>query len=335
MTAPFSDRFQRNVTYLRLSVTDRCNYRCTYCVPVDGVALGPSTALLSFEEIEILVAAMARVGVNRVRLTGGEPLSRRQLPLLISKLSTIEGVDEVLMTTNAHALETCVDELAGAGLAGVNISLDTIRPDRFRQITRGGNLERVLRGLRAAKRAGFGTVKINAVVILGFNDDEILELTRFAVDEGVVLRFIEFMPVGVDTVWHRNSWLPAAEIKRVLAREYTMAPGPHQPGIGPARYWRLHGKGMPPEGGVVGIIAAMSEGFCDSCNRVRLTAQGGLRVCLADDNEVDLRAVVRSGGGEPEILKAVQQALYRKNESHHFHEPGANGANKEMVKIGG
>lgn len=335
MTVPFSDRFQRKVTYLRLSVTDRCNYRCTYCVPIQGVSLGPSTDLLSFEEIELLVSAMAQVGVNRVRLTGGEPLSRRQLPLLISKLTAIEGVDEVLMTTNAHALESCVDALVDAGLNGVNISLDTIRPDRFRKITRGGDLERVLRGLRAAKRSGLASVKINSVVILGFNDDELLELTRFAVAEGVVLRFIEFMPVGVDTIWHRDSWLPASAIKQVLATEYTLEPVQHQAGRGPARYWRLSGNGMPPGGALVGIIAAMSEGFCDSCNRLRLTAQGGLRVCLADDNEVDLRAVIRSGGGKPEIMQTLREALFRKKESHHFCDTGATGAEKEMVKIGG
>ena len=321
---------------VRISVTDRCTFKCRYCVPDEEIPLLPREGILSFEEIcRFVVDCAVPLGLNRLRLTGGDPLVRRGLTGLVARLKGLRGVERIGLTTNADRLAPVALELKEAGLDGVNISLDTIRPERFRQITRGGDLDRVLRGLRAAKRAGLGSVKINSVVILGFNDDELLELTSFAAAEGVVLRFIEFMPIGVDTIWHRNSWLPASEIKRVLSTEYTLESEGRESGKGPARYWRVRGQGMPPEGGMVGIIAAMSEGFCDSCNRVRLTAQGGLRACLADDNEVDLRAVIRSGGGEEEILEAVREALSRKDESHHFCDGGTKVAEKEMVRIGG
>ena len=334
MASPFSDRFQRDVTYVRLSVTDRCNYGCTYCMPARRAAFGSSEELLSFEEIERLVSVLAKVGVNRVRLTGGEPLLRKQLPLLVSKLNGIDGIDEVLLTTNAHALENSVAELADAGLAGVNISLDTIRSDRFERITRGGSLERTLIGLRAARRI-LRSVKTNTVAIRGFNDDEIVDLVRFATDEGVVPRFIEFMPIGENTIWTKDAWVPAATIREILAGEFSLEADEHQRGAGPARYWSLRGNGMPHTGAVVGIIAALTERFCDTCNRIRVTAQGGMRVCLADDREVDLRALIRSRADDSEILDIVQQALSLKRESHELREKGAITACKQMVKIGG
>ncbi len=217
-TSPLIDRYDRQITYLRLSVTDRCNYRCVYCMPVEGISYMPQAELLTFEEIEDVVSALAAVGVQRVRVTGGEPLVRRDITNLIQRLGEIDGIDEVLMTTNAHLLERHAKAVVDAGLAGVNISLDSLRQDRFSQLTRGGDLSRAVDGLRAVKAAGIPSIKLNAVVIRGFNDDELGDLVRFSAAEGVVLRFIEFMPIGEETVWGDGACVPASEIRGRLAR---------------------------------------------------------------------------------------------------------------------
>jgi GTP 3',8-cyclase len=329
------DTFARRVTYLRLSVTDRCNYRCVYCMPAEGLEYLPHRELLTFEEIEAIVAALAKVGVRRVRVTGGEPLVRRDLPALIGRLARVEGIDEVLLTTNAHMLEQSATALVEAGLSGINISLDSLDPERFARLTRGGNLGRVLRGLAAIREAGLSRIKLNAVVIRGFNDDELLDLFRFSADEDVVLRFIEFMPIGADTVWGDDACVTAQEMREQLARHYDLVPEGHKLGKGPARYWRLFGEGLPAWGHPVGVISAVTECFCSDCNRIRLTALGGLRACLADDTEVSLRDVLRGGGSADDIVEAVVRALRLKKATHAFELDGDSVTVKQMVSIGG
>jgi cyclic pyranopterin phosphate synthase len=331
-----TDGFNRRVTYLRLSVTDRCNYRCVYCMPEHGITYVPHRELLTFEEIEQVVAALVQAGIRRVRVTGGEPLVRRDLPVLVERLAALAGIDEVVLTTNAHLLEVYAEELAAAGLAAINISLDSLRRERFARITRGGDVERVLRGVEAARRAGIPRVKLNAVVIRGFNEDEIEDLVRFSVEHDAVARFIEFMPIGEDTIWGRpNAVVPAAEMREALGRRWDLVAEGTKPGKGPAKYYRLFGEGMPSWGHPVGIIAAVTECFCADCNRIRLTAQGGLRACLADDREVNLRDILRAGGSQQDLIAAAQAALSGKLESHAFRLDGDNVTIKQMVSIGG
>lgn len=331
------DGFGRRISYLRLSVTDRCNFRCVYCMPEEGVPLEPSHRMLSFEEMERAVRALARLGVRRVRLTGGEPLVRRDLTQLVERLKAIEGLDELVMTTNGVLLPRYADELAQAGLDGVTVSLDSLRPERFARLTRRGSLEQVLAGIEAAQRAGLGPVKINAVIIRGFNDDEVLDLVSWSLERGCVMRLIEFMPIGAQTVWSElphGGCVPQAELLAVLGVRWRLQAQGMRQGAGPSRYWSLEGLSGQVEGRV-GIISAVTECFCDACNRIRLTPQGGLRACLADDRELSLRELIRAGASDAELAQAVQEALLGKRQSHRFDLEGGAVTRKQMVSIGG
>lgn len=328
------DQYQRQVTYLRLSVTDRCNFRCTYCMPADGIEPLPQNELLSFEEITEIVSVLAQTGIKRVRLTGGEPLVRRGLPTLVERLVQIDGLEEVLMTTNGQLLPKYAKDLANAGLTAVTISIDSLRPARFAEITRGADLSGVLSGLRAAQEAKIPTIKLNAVVIRGFNDDELLELTSFSIEHNVALRFIEFMPIG-NAPWAKRAFIPAAEIRSVLGKQYRMVEEGVHPQRGPAHYWRLLGGDAPSQGHQIGIIGAVSECFCSECNRARLTAQGGFRVCLADDREVSFREFLRSGASRDELIQAARTALDAKRDKRDFDLGDKNAAAAQMVRIGG
>ena len=329
-----SDGFERPVTYVRISVTDRCNFRCVYCTPPDGIDLEPRDQILTFEEIVAIVRALAEVGVRRARLTGGEPLVRGQLHRLIERLAQIENIEEVSLTTNAHLLERKVDGLFSAGLRRVNVSLDTLERSRFARITRGGNLDRVLSAIDCSVGAGLQT-KTNTVVIRQENCHEIIDITRYAIAHGFVARFIEFMPIGARTEWSTTRLVKADEIREILARHYRLEPCGREPGRGPAKYWRLFGDETPAEGARVGIIGAVSECFCESCNRIRLTSQGGLRPCLADDREVDLRSILRSGGSQEDLLYAIRNSLTRKRAAHPFLESHLRATRKQMASIGG
>ena len=328
------DGFQRQVTYLRLSVTDRCNFRCTYCMPTNGIQPLPQNDLLSFEEITEIVSVLAQAGINRVRVTGGEPLVRRGLPTLVERLVRIDGIDEVLMTTNGLLLSKYADDLAKAGLTAVTISLDSLRPARFAEITRGADLDGVLSGLRAAQEAKIPNIKLNAVIIRGFNHDELLELTSFSIANNVALRFIEFMPIG-NAPWAETAFMPAEEIRSELETRYQLKDEGVHPQHGPARYWRLSGGDAPNQGHQIGIIAAVSECFCSQCNRARLTAQGGFRVCLADEREVSFRELLRSGASEDDLVGAAQTALGGKQNKRDFGLGDKNAAAAQMVRIGG
>jgi cyclic pyranopterin phosphate synthase len=330
----------RRVTYLRLSLTDRCNYRCTYCMPEQGVALAAREEVLSFEEIERIVACFARVGVRRVRLTGGEPTVRKELVELVRRLARIPGIDELMLTTNGHVLAELARPLREAGLGRINVSLDSLRPDRFRSITRRGDLARDVAGIDAARAAGFRALKINVVALKGFNDDEVADLCRFAWQRGAVPRFIEVMPMAGGDLYLPGSLLPAAEIRARLLEAHPegsvlvpLAGAGTLPGAGPARYWRLD----LPAGevaGEVGIVSAMTEHFCDTCNRVRLSATGQLHTCLARDEAYDLKRALREQG-EDAVLGTVRAALAVKKEGHEFQLSGCGGPRKYMVSIGG
>ncbi|MDW8281883.1 MAG: GTP 3',8-cyclase MoaA [Myxococcales bacterium] len=334
---PLVDGLSRPISYLRVSLTDRCNYRCTYCMPPEGINPLPRSELLTFEEIVTVVAVLQQVGVRRVRLTGGEPTVRKDLVVLVSHLARL-GLDDLALSTNGERLAELAGPLRQAGLGRLNISLDTLDAARFAQVTRHGHLDRVLAGIEAARAAGFACIKLNTVAVAGFNDDELPAICRFAWARGLVPRFIEIMPMSGGALFYPGSLLPAARIRALLEEAF----GPGEPGVtyvpgaGPARYlqFRVEGKPVP-----VGIISAVTEPFCDTCNRVRLSATGQLHVCLAHDESTDLRTVLRSGLRDAELaaalLAAVRGAVAAKRAGHAFTRAGCGGPRKHMVSIGG
>ena len=327
-----TDRFERQVSYLRISLTDRCNYRCTYCMPEQGVDLVPKEQILTFEELERLATVFAGIGVRRLRLTGGEPTIRKNVVELVSRLSSIPGIDEVVMTSNGHRFPELAQPLLDAGLAGANISIDTIDPDRFRALTRRGDLDRVIAGIDAAIAAGM-KVKLNAVALAGENRHEVAALCEFAWNRGIVVRFIEHMPMSSGMVFVESNHLSAASIRARIARAFgddvELEP-PDDAVAGPARYFRLASTGRR-----FGIISAMTEHFCATCNRVRLSAVGELHTCLAYDDATNLRDLVRAGASDQEIRSAIDAAIQGKREGHAFEISGLGGPRKHMVSIGG
>jgi len=336
MTAQFLDTFARPINYLRVSVTDRCNLRCVYCMPAGGIPLLAHQDILSFEEIERIVRVAAGLGIYKIRLTGGEPLTRLGLPDLVRLLAAIPEIDDISMTTNGHLLPRYAEELAAAGLDRVNISLDSLRPDRFRTLTRIGELERAWQGVEAAEAAGLTPVKINAVVMRGFNDDEVVDFGRLTLDgQGPErhIRFIEVMPLGHNELWAKDGFVSMQEVRERIEAEL----GPLQQvgddapvvGNGPARYWRL-----PGALGTIGFISPVSQHFCANCNRLRLTADGRLRPCLLSDEEFDLRGPLRSGIDDAELKELLTRAVARKPARHHLKE-GERAVNREMAQIGG
>ena len=309
--APLVDRYGRHITYLRVSVTDRCDFRCVYCMGEDMTFL-PKRDVLSFEEIEQIVAAFVRRGVKRVRLTGGEPLVRRDILALTERLGGHlgHGLDELTFTTNGSQLRKYAAGLAAAGVRRLNVSLDTLDADRFAAITRRGRLADVLDGIAAAEQAGL-KLKINMVAMRGINDDEIEPMLRWAHGRGFGLTLIEGMPLGEVGLDRVDSYLPLRELREQLGQRFTLEPADHRTG-GPARYdW------VKETGGLLGFITPMSHNFCESCNRVRLTATGQLFMCLGQDDQVDLRGAIRDGG--PEALDAaLDRAMLLKPKGHDF-----------------
>ena len=345
------DRSARRVRYLRVSLTDRCNMRCTYCMPPEGIDHVARSEVLSLEEVAAVVRAFASWGVERVRLTGGEPTLRRNLPWLIEQLSALpvggapDRRVQVVMTSNGELLERLAGPLREAGLAGLTVSLDSLDERRFAEITRRDRLAAVLAGLDAARAAGFGrdggpALKINTVAVRGFNDDELAELCRFAWGLGATPRFIELMPMAAGRLFVPGELMPAnelrdriaAELGAELVRDQPAAPGVGVRGYGPAGYWRVRGGNF--DGRQLGTIAAMTENFCASCNRLRVSATGQLHACLARDEAGDLRAALRSGvPGRLETV--VRRALGHKRDGHGFELDGRGGPSKAMISIGG
>lgn len=327
------DAYNRPISYLRISVTDRCNLRCTYCMPPEGVRWVPHEDILTYEEIETVARAAAELEISKVRLTGGEPLVRLGIVELVRMLASVPGVDDLAMTTNGILLSRFASALAEAGLQRINISLDSLRPDRFTSITRGGRLEDVLLGMEAARQAGLEPIKINTVVIRGMNDDEVVSLARQTLEAGWNLRFIEFMPVGIGT-WIGEEWrervVTAEEIRdRIECALGTLEPARVSRGNGPARYYRL-----PGAHGSLGFITAISDHFCYQCNRMRLTADGQLRPCLLSDEEIDLRAALRRRADVAEIKELLLRGVQSKPREHHLRD--SLGPDKRtMSQIGG
>jgi cyclic pyranopterin phosphate synthase len=307
-----SDSFQRPIDYLRISVTDRCNLRCVYCMPAEGIRLMSHEDILSYEEIYTVAEAAADLGIKKVRITGGEPLVRAGLPRLVQMLAQIDTIDDISLTTNGILLAHYAMELKSAGLRRVNVSLDTLKPDRFKYITRGGNLDDVLEGIEVAKSVGLNPTKINVVVMSGINDDELLDFATKTITEGWHVRFIEHMPFGEDT--NASSFVSVDEIRQRLAVLGKLEPCAFK-GNGPARYFRL-----PQANGTIGFITPVSEHFCFRCNRLRLTADGKLRPCLLSEEEIDLRQPLRNSITSAKLKRLIKKAAANKPRQHQLAE---------------
>jgi cyclic pyranopterin phosphate synthase len=327
---PYRDDFGRAISYLRVSVTDRCNLRCVYCMPAEGVEKRPHDAILRYEELALIIHAAAELGICKVRLTGGEPLARLGLPQFVQMVAAIDGIDDLAMTTNGTLLARHAVALAEAGLQRVNISLDTLRPDRFKQITRRSRLHDVWAGIEAARLAGLTPIKLNMVVVRGLNDDEVSDFARRTVSDGWHVRFIELMPIGANLDWAGNGVVPVPEIRTRIETEVGPLRAIHGPtGNGPARYYQL-----PGAEGTIGFIGALSEHFCTTCNRLRLTADGRLRPCLMSEEEIDLRTPLRAGADQDAIKALLAQAIQRKPQRHHLNE-AISPRDRTMAQIGG
>ena len=324
-----SDRFQRTISYLRISVTERCNFRCVYCMPAEGVAPTAKDEILSFEEIARVVGVGARLGLSKIRLTGGEPTIRADLPGLVQMLDGIEGIREIAMTTNASRLSELAEPLRRSGLRRVNISLDTLRPARNLDLTRRHLLPDVLAGVQAAIAAGFESVKFNAVILRGINEDELCELAAFAHARNAQMRFIEYMPMGGARLDERNKTVTMGEMLVRLRERYDLV-REESHSSDPARGWICTRTGTR-----IGFVTSMSEHFCDSCNRMRLTAHGSLRPCLHQDAEVDVKRVLRNGGDDAAIREAFLNAANLKWAGHQMNAFVPIYSSKEMLTIGG
>jgi cyclic pyranopterin phosphate synthase len=323
-----SDSFQRPINYLRISVTDRCNLRCIYCMPAEGVDLMSHDDILSYEEIYTVARAAVELGINKVRLTGGEPLVRAGLTELIRLLAGIDAIDDISMTTNAILLAQYATKLKEAGLHRVNISLDTLKPDRFQQITRCGNLENTLEGIEAARTAGLNPVKINMVVMSGINDDELPGFAAKTVSDGWHVRFIELMPLnGDEPVTSRL--VSVSDMRRIIESQGKLEPCQVDVGNGPAKYFRL-----PGATGTIGFITPVTEHFCYRCNRLRLTADGKLRPCLLSEEEIDLRESLRRGASAAELKNLISEAIARKPRGHNLAE-GTRHRGRPFSQVGG
>ncbi|HEX7277209.1 MAG TPA: GTP 3',8-cyclase MoaA [Acidimicrobiales bacterium] len=329
-SVPLVDPFQRVVRDLRISVTDRCNFRCGYCMPEEGMDWLPRAEILTYEEIErVARLCVDRWGFTGIRLTGGEPTVRAGLPVLVAKLAAL-GVD-LALTTNGATLRLLAADLRAAGLQRINISCDSLRPDRFRAVTHRDALPQVLDGIDAALEAGFSPVKVNAVLLRGVNDDEVVDFATFGREKGVVVRFIEFMPLDADGAWTGEQVVSAAEILAAIGAVYPLAPvAAGARGSQPAeRYVYADG------GGEIGIVPSVTRSFCGSCDRVRLTADGMFRNCLFATEETDLRALLRSGASDDDLAAAIEADVGRKWAGHaigqvHFVRPA-----RSMSQIGG
>ncbi|MBI3737252.1 GTP 3',8-cyclase MoaA [Candidatus Sumerlaeota bacterium] len=327
------DPFGRAITYLRVSVTDRCNLRCVYCTPSEEVEYAEREKLLSYEEILRLLRIMAGEGVRKVRITGGEPLVRRDLvEQLVVPAMGVSGVEEVYISTNATLLERHLRKLRQTGLKGFNISLDTMRPETFRRMARRDGLEEIMRAIELTLSLGFPSLKLNAVIMKGINEDEIGDFARLTLKNDLAMRFIEYMPIGTHELWGRERVIPSAEIRGMIEKEF----GPlekvetRSATAGPARYWKI-----PGARGMIGCISAVTEEFCAGCNRMRLTSDGKLRGCLISNGEVDLRAAFREGASDMDIHELVLTALRNKPEQHHINDGLYQAPSYSMMQLGG
>jgi len=332
---PLVDPHGRTVRDLRISVTDRCNFRCTYCMPAEGMVWLPRQEILSFEEIErVARVAVERFGVDGLRLTGGEPTVRAHLPVLVEKLAALRvpgtgRKPDLSLTTNGATFRLVAEDLRAAGLDRVNISLDSLRRDRFLAITRRDELHRVLDGIAAAKEVGFSPVKVNVVLERGVNDDEVLDFVEFARQEAVEVRFIEFMPLDADGAWDRDRVVTQAEVLAAIEAVHPLEQVPAR-GAAPADRWRL-----ADGSAVIGIIPSVTAPFCGNCDRVRLTAEGQFRTCLFAVEEFDLRPILRGGGTDDDLAEAIVRAVGTKWAGHRIGQVRFVRPAKSMSQIGG
>jgi GTP 3',8-cyclase len=327
---PYQDDFGRGINYLRVSVTDRCNLRCLYCMPAEGVDKQEHGEILRYEELALIVRAAAQLGISKVRVTGGEPLARLGLADFVRLVAATPGIDDLSLTTNGTMLARHAAALADAGLKRVNISLDTLRPERFAQITRRGRLEDVFQGLAAAQAVGLAPIKFNMVVLRGLNDDEVTDFARRTATDGWHVRYIEWMPIGGNTGWAGERVVSISEIRaRIEAELGPLEPASGPLGNGPARYYRL-----PAAAGTVGFIGALSDHFCADCNRLRLTADGRLRPCLLSEGEIDLRPPLRAGADLAAVRELLAQAIRAKPQRHRLDE-AQSPRDRAMAEIGG
>ncbi len=330
--APLVDQHGRIATDLRVSLTDRCNLRCTYCMPAEGLAWLPGPHVLTDAEVNRLVGiAVRQLGVTEVRFTGGEPLLRRGLLGIVAAAAALSPRPSLSLTTNGIGLERLAQPLRAAGLNRVNVSLDTLDEDRFEQLTHRRRLSDVLAGLAAAADAGLGPVKINTVLVRGINDDEAPALLRFALAHGYELRFIEQMPLDAGHTWSRERMVTAAEIQDALRREFTLLPDPAERGGAPAETWLVDGAG----GARVGVIASVTRPFCGDCDRTRLTADGQIRNCLFSRGETDLRGLLRDGADDAALADQWRAAMWGKLPGHGIDDPTFLQPARSMSAIGG
>ncbi len=331
MTEPLIDSYGRVHNNLRISVTDRCNIRCYYCMPAENVAFMPRQELLTFEELERFVRIVIPLGVDKLRLTGGEPLVRRDLSQLVARLSVLPGIRDLGMTTNGILLADHASALYQAGLRRLNVSLDALSPEKFKEITRREGYEQVLAGIEAAQRAGFRKIKINAVALRGVTEGELVRFGEFARDTGLEVRFIEYMPLDADNAWERDKVLFAADIIEQLSEAFCpLKPVATEDRSKPATEYVFE-DGI----GRIGLIASVSQPFCESCNRFRLTADGKIRNCLFSLEETDIRKLLRDGAGDTEIQEAVRQSIAAKKEGHEINTARFIQPLRPMYSIGG
>ena len=324
------DGMGRTIVNLRISVTDRCNFRCTYCMPADNVEFMDRSNLLSFEEIQRVAQIVSRMGINRLRLTGGEPLMRKNLPVLIKMLNEVDGIDDIAMTTNAYFLKDQAQSLKDAGLKRLNVSLDALDPEKFRDVNRRDCLQSVLDGLDTARKVGFKSIKINAVAVRNFSETEIMSLIEMGRSDGFEIRFIEFMPLDSDKVWERDKVLFGHEIVNMIKEKYDLVTIDNSLEIGPASEYNFaDGKGK------IGIITAVSNPFCDHCNRIRMTADGKLRTCLFSTKETNLKELIRSGATDETIIETLKQAVLVKEPGHKINLDDFERPTRAMHAIGG
>lgn len=329
-TAPLVDGWGREIKSLRVSVTDRCNFRCHYCMPAEGLEWVPRDEVLSFEEISRIVRLLAAMGVEEVRLTGGEPLVRRELPVLVAMLADIPGVTDLSLTTNGVLLDRLATPLVEAGLRRVNISLDSLSHVRFAEITRRDALDRVLRGLEEAERhPELRPIKVNCVAIRGFTEEEVPALAELARRKPYVVRFIEFMPLDADEVWRQDEVLTGAEIRALIEERWPLEEIPAKPSSTARRFRFADGAGE------IGFVNPVSEPFCSTCDRIRLTADGQLRTCLFSRKEWDLKTPLREGASDAEVESLLRFAVQHKELKHRINEPGFVRASRSMSQIGG
>lgn len=324
------DNNHRGINYLRLSVTDRCNLRCIYCMPEKGIRFMPHSEILTYEEMLHIVRLSIQKGIRKVRLTGGEPLVRKGFISFLERLSKIEGLEEITLTTNGVLLKSLAADIKNCGISRINVSLDSLRPERFFRITGRDFFERVWEGLEEAEHVGFNPIKINVVAIKGVNDDEILDFAALTLEKPYHVRFIEIMPIGEKNIWTAEKFISAKEIHNKIQTLGALQPIGHNPLDGPAERYALEGAK-----GEVGFIGALSNHFCDNCNRLRLTADGHLKGCLFSDQETDIKTPLRDGKGDSHLLNLIMDTILNKPKDHGLLPYNPRKCVRAMNSIGG